>query len=127
MCISIFYAQVVGLWLFLIGLAMVVHSARFKKTAMDTLTNPGLMTYTGLFALGVGLLVVISHNIWVTSWPVIVTLFGWFLILQGLLRLFWPESFAKFMKNLMANSGFTVVSWVWVVVGLYLIWVGFVI
>jgi hypothetical protein len=126
MCISIFYAQMMGIWLFLIGLAMIVHSARFKKTAMETLNSPGLMTFSGLCALGLGLLVVISHNIWVGAWPVVVTVVGWILVFQGIMRIFWPESFAKMMKDMMAESGFTIMSWIWLLVGVYLIWAGFI-
>ncbi|PIS03413.1 MAG: hypothetical protein COT85_00075 [Chlamydiae bacterium CG10_big_fil_rev_8_21_14_0_10_42_34] len=125
MCISIFYAQVIGLWLFLLGLAMVVHHGRFKKTASETLNHPGLMTFSGLMALALGLLIVTSHNIWVPAWPVVVTLFGWILIFQGVMRLFWPEAFARMMKDLLAKSGFTTMSWVWLIVGVYLIWAGF--
>jgi len=125
MCISIFYAQLIGLWLFLVGLAMIVHHVRFKKTVMESLTHPALMTFSGFIALGLGLLVVVSHNIWVPGWPVVVTLFGWVLIFQGVMRVFWPESFSKMMKNLLAKSGYTVMSWVWLVIGLILIYFGF--
>lgn len=125
MCISMFYAQVIGLWLFLVALAMLVHHDRFKKTVGETLTHAGLMTFTGLIALGLGLLIVISHNIWVAAWPVVVTLFGWVLIFQGVMRLFWPESFSKMMRDMMAGSGYKVMTWVWILVGIYLIWAGF--
>lgn len=126
MCISVFYAQVLGLWLFFVALAMIIHQARFKKTFGETLSNPSLMTFSGLVALGLGLLIVISHNIWVKDWPVVVTLVGWVFFLQGLMRVFWPETFAKMMKDLMAGSGYTVASWVWLIVGVYLLWAGFV-
>ncbi len=125
MCVSLFYAQVIGLWLFLVALGMIVHHARFKKTVTETLSNSSLMTFSGLIALGLGLLVVVSHNIWVPAWPVVVTLFGWFLIFQGMMRLFWPETFAKVMKDLLAGSGYTVMSWIWLVVGLYLLYFAF--
>lgn len=125
MCISVFYAQVVGLWLFLVALAMITHHARFKKTVSETLATGSLMTFTGLIALGLGLLIVLSHNIWVPSWPVVVTLFGWVLIFQGVMRLFWPETFGKIMKDLLAGSGYTVMSWVWLLVGIYLLYFGF--
>jgi tellurite resistance protein TehA-like permease len=125
MCISIFYAQVTGLWLFLVALAMIVHHNRFKKTVMDTLNNPALMSLTGFIALALGLLIVVSHNVWVPAWPVVVTLFGWILVFQGVMRIFWPESFAKMTKDLLAKSGYTIMSWVWLIVGAYLLWAGF--
>ncbi|MGB7978984.1 MAG: hypothetical protein WCF19_07505 [Chlamydiales bacterium] len=126
MCNSIFYAQVIGLWLTLLGLAMIIHHARFKKTLHDTLTHPAVLTATGLIALALGLLIVVSHNIWVPAWPVVVTLFGWVLIFQGIMRIFWPESLAKMMKDILAGSGYTVMSWVWLIVGVYLLWAGFI-
>lgn len=125
MCISLFYAQVIGLWLFLLALAMIVHQPRFKKTVLDTLGNSMFITFSGLIALGIGLVIVVSHNIWVASWPVVVTLYGWFLIFQGVMRIFWPEALIRMMKDLLAKSGFTIMSWVWLVVGAYLIWAGF--
>ena len=126
MCVSVFYAQVIGLWLLLVALAMIVHHARFKKTVAETLTHHSFMTFSGLIALGIGLLVVVSHNIWVPAWPVVVTLFGWVLIIQGVMRIFWPEAFAKMMKDMLTGSGYTVMSWVWLLVGLYLIYAGFI-
>lgn len=126
MCISIFYAQVIGLWLFVIALAAIVHHVRFKKTVMETLSSSSLMTFSGMVSLALGLLLVISHNIWVSAWPVIVTLFGWFLAIQGVMRIFWPEGFAKIMKDLLAGHGFTVMSWVWLIIGFYLLYIGFV-
>ena len=126
MCISIFYAQVLGIWLFIIGLAMIMDSPRFKKAAMEMMNNSAMMTCSGCAALGLGLLLVVSHNIWVGAWPVVVTLIGWIFIFQGIMRLFRPESFAKMMKDMMSGSGYTVMSWVWLLVGLYLIWAGFV-
>ena len=125
MCISIFYAQVMGIWLFLVGLAMVIHHGRFKKAVMDSVSHPALTTFMGFVGLALGLLIVLSHNIWVSAWPVVVTIVGWVILIQGVLRIFWPESFAKCMKDSCAKSGYTVWSWVWLIVGIYLIWAGF--
>jgi uncharacterized protein YjeT (DUF2065 family) len=120
-----FYAQVLGLWLLLISLATLVHQPRFKKIASDTLNNPEMMTFAGVVALGIGLLIVVTHNIWVYAWPVLVTLVGWFFIIQGIMRIFWPEAFAKMMRDLMAKSGYTIMTWAWFIIGLYLTWIGF--
>lgn len=125
MCISIFYAQIMGLWLSLVGLAMIVHHARIKKTAMEAMSHPALVSFMGFIGLALGLVIVISHNIWVSEWPVVVTIVGWIILIQGIWRIFWPESFGKWMKDSMAKSGFTIWSWIWLIVGLYLIWVGF--
>lgn len=125
MCISIFYAQVIGLWLFIAGLAMILNQARFKKTLLETVNDAGMMNYAGFTALGIGLLVAISHNIWVAGWPVVITILAWLAILQGIARLFFPDRFARMIKDLSAKNGFTYLSWFWLIVGLFLIWAGF--
>ncbi len=38
-----------------------------------------------------GLAIVRAHNLWVRGWPVVVTLAGWFILLLGLFRMFFPE------------------------------------
>lgn len=38
-----------------------------------------------------GLAIIRAHNLWVRSWPVLVTLTGCFLMLLGLFRMFFPE------------------------------------
>lgn len=125
MCISVFYAQVLGLWLFLLGSAMFMHQARLKKTLLDSLGHPSLMTFMGFFGLGLGLVIVVTHNIWVSSWPVLITLFGWFLIIQGITRVFWPETFGRIIRDITEKSGYTLLTWLWLIVGVYLIWIGF--
>lgn len=38
-----------------------------------------------------GLAIVRAHNLWVRSWPVLITLTGWLIMLLGLFRMFFPE------------------------------------
>jgi hypothetical protein len=46
-----------------------------------------------------GLAIIRSHNLWVRSWPVIVTLTGWFIMLLGLFRMFAPALFLKGVQS----------------------------
>lgn len=125
MCLSIFLAQVIGVFLFLTSLAMLVHQPRFKKTISDFLSNNSLISFSGNLSLLIGLLIVVSHNIWISQWPVLITLFGWVVLLQGLMRIYFPEAFTKMMKDLLAKNGYTVWCWIWLLIGAYLIWMGF--
>ena len=125
MCLSIFLAQVIGCFIFFVSVAMLVHHQRFKKTMNDFLASHSMVAFSGNLSLLLGLLVVISHNIWVSEWPVVITIVGWIVLLQGLMRIFFPEAFVKMMKDLTAKSGYTVWCWIWLLVGIYLIWAGF--
>jgi len=125
MCLSIFLAQVIGLYLFLMSLAMLVHHQRFKKTVSDLLGNMTLITLTGGLMLIFGLLIVVDHNIWIPDWPVLITIIGWILLLQGLMRLFVPDAFIKMSKDMQGKVVYTLACWIRLFVGIYLIWAGF--
>jgi hypothetical protein len=125
MSLSIFLAQVIGLYLFLVSLAMLVHHQRFKKTAADLAGIPLMITLTGAFMLILGLLIVVDHNIWTPDWPVVVTIIGWILLLQGLMRLFVPDAFVRMSKDMQGKMVYTLGCWVRLFVGIYLIWAGF--
>lgn len=125
MCLSIFLAQLIGCFAFLSSLAMLVHQARFKKQITDFLGSQSMIALSGNLSLLLGLLIVISHNIWISEWPVLITIIGWIVLLQGLMRIYFPDAFVKMVKDLMAKSGFTLWCWVWLLVGIYLIWAGF--
>ena len=125
MCLSILLAQAIGCYLFLMSLAMLIHSQRFKKAANDYLGNPAVMTLVGALTLVIGLLIVLQHNIWVSDWVVLITLVGWIVFLQGVLRLFVPDAFAKMSKDFMSKPVYTLVCWARLIIGIYLIWAGF--
>ena len=125
MCFSIFLAQVIGIYLFLVSLAMLMHQAYSKKVIHEFLAIPSLIALSGGLSLIIGLLLVVSHNIWVAKWPVLITIIGWIMLLQGCARIFIPDTFVKFMKDLTSKKGYLLMSWVWLLVGLYLMWMGF--
>lgn len=125
MCISMFFAQVIGVYLFLWSLAMLIHATRYKKTMHEFLGNSALMAFAGGISLILGLIIVTTHNIWVTEWPILITVIGWLLILQGVMRIMFPDSTAKIWKDMMASTAYTLISWIALLVSIYLLWAGF--
>lgn len=123
MCLSTFLAQVIGWYLFLTSLAMLFNQAHFKKVMTDFFGNQPLMTLAGAIGTILGLLIVITHNVWVSDWPILVTIIGWLTLLQGAFRLFFPAAAVQYAKNLQAKLGFVLISWIWLLVGVYLIWI----
>jgi hypothetical protein len=91
----------------------------------DLIGNTMLITLTGVLWLIIGLLIVVDHNIWVADWPVIITIVGWILLLQGLMRLFVPDAFVKMSKDMQGKVVYTLGCWIRLFVGVYLIWAGF--
>jgi hypothetical protein len=65
-----------------------------------------------------GLAIVRSHNIWVRGWPVLLTLVGWFSILLGTFRMFFPELFLKGVQS--TGYAFILPTMGVLVIGIYL-------
>jgi len=88
-----YLARLLGLFCIVIGLAMIGRRQEVVA-AVDTLThNPTLLLLVGLIVLGVGLAIVLAHNVWSGGvLPVLVTLIGWLVLLRGLVLLFLPAA-----------------------------------
>lgn len=125
MCLSIFFAQVIGLYLLAISLASLIHQNRLKKIVQEIMASPALLTIIGCKSLLIGLIILIPHDLWVCKWPVLITLIGWIMTLRGLMLLFFPKAMVKFFKNLMDKNGSLFCAWVWFVIAIYLVWIGF--
>jgi hypothetical protein len=76
-----------------LGPTVIVLALSEAKNVGIWATGIAPLTYLAglLWFLG-GLVVVRLHNQWSTSWPVTITLVGWFFMVGGLFRLFFPEA-----------------------------------
>ena len=73
-----------------------------------------------------GLAVVLSHNVWVLNWPLIITLLGWIAVISGALRVFAPDRALKIGKKGIASKEITTASAaIWLVIGAVLCYFGF--
>lgn len=103
MDISIFLAKTLGIYLVIISLALFMNAERFKSIVYDLTNNPSLLFLTGVMALIIGILLVVSHNIWEPDWRIIITIIAWLSLIKGLIRVLFPQfanaSVSIFMKN----------------------------
>jgi hypothetical protein len=56
-----------------------------------------------------GLSIIRNHNYWTTRWPVLVTLIGWFAILGGLGRMYFPQTASEGSQNTVIVLAFQIV------------------
>ena len=78
---TIFLATVIGWYMVIFGLLMLIRHDYVKAAMTDILAQPGVYFVLALITVVLGLLIVASHNLWTTSWPVAITLFGWVLFI----------------------------------------------
>ena len=125
MDISIFLAQVFGLYFVIAGVAMLLRPKAIA-TLIETLGTRSSIYLTGFFALMLGIPLVLVHNIWEGSWRVIITILAWLALLKGIARIFFPEMVVDWAQGLARNPGLVkLMVWVMVILGLYLLYIGF--
>jgi len=126
MGISVFLAKVIGVYLVLSSFALLIFRERFKKLLKDVASNPFFINFTGFWGILLGLLIVVSHNYWIDNWPTLITIIGWFTLIQGFLRVYFTDYFIEWNKWMAkSNTALVWIGWIFFVIGAYLTYVGF--
>ena len=74
---SIFLARLLGPSMLVVVAGLIVNRTNYRALVHEFLDSPALIYLAGLLALVAGLAIVLTHNVWVMGWPVIITIFGW--------------------------------------------------
>lgn len=95
--LSILVAKLYAVVALLLGLGIFVNTNYYKETFSEMLESKIALFFAGVFAAIGGILLVTYHNIWESSWVVIITIIGWIALLKGITLLVFPKTF-DFMK-----------------------------
>jgi hypothetical protein len=121
---SIFLAKVLGLYLLIVPAAVLLRRKQFAALAKELVANLAVVFLSGLVALILGLLIVVSHNVWTADWRAVITAIGWLTLAKGLIRIFLPEKLTTFGID-PASAKWTLASIVLLGLGIYLTYIGF--
>ena len=121
---SIFLAKVIGLYLLIVPAAVLLKRKQFAELANEFAANRAIVFLSGLFALVLGLMIVVSHNVWTADWRAVITVMGWLTLAKGVIRIFFPEKLASFAID-PSSTKWTLASIVLLGLGLYLTYAGF--
>ena len=81
----------------------------YQRIMEDFSKNAALIYFGGALALIVGFLIVLTHNVWVAGWPVIITIFGWLGIIKGAWLFIFPDAVNKFVEAYQKKTSLLVV------------------
>ena len=125
--LTIYLGRLIGLFLLIVALSMLLDRDSIIEMATAILDDRALLLIVGLVALGVGLAIVIGHNVWSGGLlPIVVTLFGWSQLLRGLALLMLPaETQVAFFQLMRLEDFFYVYAGIPLVIGAYLTYAGF--
>ncbi len=121
---TFFLARVFGLYFTILSLYFLIRREAFTARVTAVLENLGTRTVTALVTLIIGILLVVSHNVWVANWSVLITLFAWLIFIKGILRLFFDVD-QKCMNWLLKDSVFYPTAIILLLFGLFFLWMGF--
>src|SRR5438552_2718992 len=85
------FARVLGPWLAIAPGIIVVRMPDMGTLASDFFQNPLFAWFTGALLLFGGLLIIAFHQYWSSVAAVMISLFGWFLALRGLVLMAAPQ------------------------------------
>jgi hypothetical protein len=122
--VTVFLARLLGLFTILVVAAMMFRGSALVEPA---LANQPVMLIYGITSLGLGLAMVLGHNVWSGgALPVVVTLVGWLILAKGIVLLILaPDAVAQFYTRMHYAERFNFYLIPSLVVGIYLTWAGF--
>lgn len=98
--------RILGLYIIIIGFALLINMDLFKTLIQNLIDDKPLMFVTGFFTLILGLIMVVIHNIWQWNWRLLTTLIGWIVLLKGLSLILFPSLIDKLTLIFLQNSMF---------------------
>ena len=123
---AIWISKFIGPIILVLSIPMIVAPTRLQETTRRFLADSPLVLISGVLAMTAGLSIVNTHNVWVLSWTLIVTLFGWALVLGGALRIVAPRVVDDVGGAIMDHPTMTrVVGACWACLGAFLMSKGY--
>ncbi|KTD57031.1 Integral membrane protein (PIN domain superfamily) [Legionella santicrucis] len=123
---SRFLAKALGMYLIIVSLAILLNKQHFINLVSSLINNMPLMFVTGFFTLILGLLFVLSHNIWQWNWRVIITIIAWLTLIKGASIILYPQFIDKATALFVHNTTISyLAAAVNVILGILLCYFGF--
>jgi hypothetical protein len=88
---SIFLARLIGPVMTIVGLAVLFNQRGFRDLAKEFVESRALIFLSGLIILPAGVAIILVHNIWAADGRLMITLFGWIVVITSAIRVLAPQ------------------------------------
>jgi len=124
---TVFLARLIGLFAVVLSVSEFVHKEPMVETATALVHDRPLLLVLAMLGLLAGLAMVLAHNIWSGgALPVVVTLFGWILLVRSAVLLFLPgDAIVRMIDFFRFEQLFYLYAAITLLLGLYLSYAGF--
>ena len=96
MLASRYLAKLIGPLFLAIGAGLLFNGQIYDAMIEQYVASTALIYLSGLMALTFGIAIVLAHNVWIANWRLIITLFGWLLVVGGTIRIVFPQIIQHF-------------------------------
>lgn len=119
------FARVLGPFLVLVPGIIIVRAPDIGAILRSFFQNDAIVWFAGAFLLFCGLMIIAFHQYWSSAAAIMISLFGWFLALRGLVLLTAPQLIAHGADTALrllpaVRAGFSIL----VLAGIWLSYVG---
>jgi len=126
MDISLFLAQLIGLYSVVVGLSMLMERKMLMGIFQEIFSTRALSYVMGVLMLVMGLLLVLTHTVWQGTLSIVITVISWFVLVEAIIFLFFSQKIlAKALIALNNTKIYYAISIVYLVLGVYLVYSGF--
>jgi uncharacterized membrane protein len=102
---SIFIARLLGPMFVVAGVALLGKPQMFRTILLEFIRSPTWLYLAGFIGLLAGMALVLTHNVWVLDWRVIITVIGWLTLLRALITIFQPQWIVATGTAILAHRG----------------------
>ncbi|MEZ4180005.1 MAG: hypothetical protein R3B41_00590 [Candidatus Doudnabacteria bacterium] len=123
---TIYLAQLIAPAMIAIGIGILTHQEFYIKTFKHLKEETLAMYIGGIVAMVVGTAILLNHNSWDNLASALITLIGVGALLKGAILSTLPRLLESSFSKLITPSILPLVGSVYLIVGLYLGWVGYI-
>ena len=124
---SIFLAKLIGPLALALGFGVLFNREAVRAVLDEFIRNRAILFLAGLITFPAGLAIVLTHNVWVADWPVIVTIVGWLTMFSGAMRIVAPEGAIRYGRRAYERPGGALFgAAVWLALGAVLTFFGYI-
>ncbi len=102
--LSYFLAKIMGTVMVAFALAGLARPETIRAAIRDFKHESFTRLVVGCIAIGMGIALIFSHNIWRLNWLGLITLFGWVAFFKGFFYLVAPNRIHAFTRRFLGNA-----------------------
>jgi uncharacterized membrane protein len=121
-----FLAQLWGFSLIIVALALLLRPKNLEAI-FHLVKDEKMMVLVGMINAVFGIALLLTYNVWDSTWHVIISAFGWLVLTRGCAILFFPEKVEHMVAKMKSkNDWFSIILVVAILLGCFLLYKGFV-